>query len=96
MWEHVEGDLDIYITQDGHCVSLCKVLEAEILNYEQGNPLRWVRHRPTVCPPRRRLPARAVSARQLPTRRPSACLMDMNKRISSLLIFPQLSSVYHP
>ncbi len=36
MWGHVKGDLDVYITQDGHCVSLRKVLEAEILNYEQG------------------------------------------------------------
>jgi hypothetical protein len=38
VWEHVKGDLDIYITQDGHGVSLRKVLEAEILNYEQGEP----------------------------------------------------------
>ena len=38
VWEHVEGDLDIYITQDGHGVSLRKVLEAEIRNYEQGEP----------------------------------------------------------
>ncbi len=34
---HVKGDLDIYITQDGHGMSLRKVLEAEILNYEQGD-----------------------------------------------------------
>jgi hypothetical protein len=40
VWEHVKGDLDIYITQDGHGVSLRKVLEAEILNYEQGEPTK--------------------------------------------------------
>jgi hypothetical protein len=40
VWGHVKGDLDIYITQDGHSVSLCKVLEAEILNYEQGEPTK--------------------------------------------------------
>ncbi len=34
------SDLDIYITQDGHGVSLRKVLEAEILNYEQGEPTK--------------------------------------------------------
>ncbi len=33
VWEHVEGELDMYFTQDGHCVSLRKVLEAEIGNY---------------------------------------------------------------
>ncbi len=38
VWDHVKGELDIYITQDGHGVSLRKVLEAEILNYEQGEP----------------------------------------------------------
>ncbi len=38
MWEHVKGDLDIYITHDRHCVSLRRVLEAGILNYEQGQP----------------------------------------------------------
>ncbi len=38
VWEHVKGDLDVYITQDpdGHGVSLRKALEAEILTYEQG------------------------------------------------------------
>jgi hypothetical protein len=40
VWGHVKGDLDIYITQDGHCVSLRKVLEVEILNYEQGEPTK--------------------------------------------------------
>jgi hypothetical protein len=40
VWGHVKGDLDIYITQDGHCVSLHKVLEAEILNYVQGEPTK--------------------------------------------------------
>ena len=40
VWGHVKGDLDIYITQDGHGVSLRKVLEAEILNYEQGEPTK--------------------------------------------------------
>ncbi len=40
VWDHVTGDLDIYITQDGHGVSLRKVLEAEILNYEQGEPTK--------------------------------------------------------
>ncbi len=40
VWGHVKGDLDIYITQDGHDVSLRKVLEAEILNYEQGEPTK--------------------------------------------------------
>ncbi len=34
VWEHVKGDLDIYITQDWHCVSLRTALE--ILNNEQG------------------------------------------------------------
>ncbi len=33
VWEHVKDDLDIYITQDWHGVSLRKALEAEILNY---------------------------------------------------------------
>ena len=32
VWEHVEGDLKIYIRQDGNGVSLRKVLEAEIRN----------------------------------------------------------------
>jgi hypothetical protein len=39
VWEHVLGDLGLYITQesqDGHAVSLSKVLE--IRNYEQGEP----------------------------------------------------------
>jgi hypothetical protein len=43
VWEHVKGDLDIYITQDGHGVSLRKALEAEILNYEQGEPTKKAR-----------------------------------------------------
>ncbi len=34
VWEHVTSDLDVYITLDGHGVSLGKVLEAEILNNE--------------------------------------------------------------
>ena len=46
VWEQVEGDLDIYITQDGHGVSLRKVLEAEILNYEQGEPTKKARVTP--------------------------------------------------
>ena len=36
MWEHVEGDLEIYITQGGDGVSLRKVLEAEIRNYARA------------------------------------------------------------
>ena len=43
VWEHVKGDLDIYITQDGHGVSLRRALEAEILNYEQGEPTKKAR-----------------------------------------------------
>ncbi len=46
VWGHVKGDLDIYITQDGHGVSLRKVLEAEILNYEQGEPTKKVQALP--------------------------------------------------
>ena len=46
VWEHVEGDLDIYITQDGHGVSLRKVLEAEIGNYERGEPTKKARVTP--------------------------------------------------
>jgi hypothetical protein len=46
VWEHVKGDLDIYITHDGHGVSLRKVLEAEILNYEQGEPTKKARVTP--------------------------------------------------
>jgi len=46
VWEHVKGDLDIYITQDGHGVSLRRVLEAEILNYEQGEPTKKARVTP--------------------------------------------------
>ena len=40
VWERVQGDLDIYIVQDGHGVSLRKVLEMEILDYEQGEPTK--------------------------------------------------------
>jgi hypothetical protein len=47
VWEHVTGDLDIYIMQDGHGVSLRKVLEAEILNYEQGEPTKKARVTPS-------------------------------------------------
>ena len=46
VWEHVSGDLDLYITQDGHGVSLRKVLEAEIRNYEQGEPSKKARVTP--------------------------------------------------
>jgi hypothetical protein len=42
-WKHVAGDLDLYITQDGHDVSLRKVLEAEISFYEQGEPFKKAR-----------------------------------------------------
>ncbi len=35
--------LDIYITQDGHCVSLRRALEAELFNYEQGEPTKKAR-----------------------------------------------------
>ncbi len=35
-----KGDLDIYIPQDCPCVSLRRVMEAEILNYEQGEPTK--------------------------------------------------------
>jgi len=54
VWEHVKGDLDIYITQDGHGVSLRKVLEAEILNYEQGEPTKKAH----VTPAGRKVPPR--------------------------------------
>jgi hypothetical protein len=40
VWGHVKGDLDIYIPQDCPGVSLHRVLEAEILNYEQGEPTK--------------------------------------------------------
>ena len=46
VWEHVEGELDMYITQDGHGASLRKVLEAEIGNYEQGEPTKKARVTP--------------------------------------------------
>ena len=46
VWEHVEGELDMYITQDGHGVSLRKVLEAEIGNYERGEPTKKARVTP--------------------------------------------------
>ena len=49
MWEHVEGDLEIYITQDGHGVSLRKVLEAEIRNYARA--ARAALPRRTPAPP---------------------------------------------
>ncbi len=34
VWDHVKGDLNIYITQDGHGASLRTALETEIFNYE--------------------------------------------------------------
>ncbi len=40
------GELDMYITQDGHGLSLRKVLEVEIRNKEQGEPTKKARVTP--------------------------------------------------
>ena len=37
----VQGNLDIYITQDGHGVSLRKVLEMEILEHDDFGKCDW-------------------------------------------------------
>ena len=47
VWESCVGDMNVYVTHDGHGVSLRSVLEMEILNYEQGAPTKGSRVEPS-------------------------------------------------
>ena len=47
VWEQCVGDMKVYVTNDGHGVSLRSVLEMEILNFEQGVPTQARRVEPS-------------------------------------------------
>ena len=47
VWDHVMEDLEILATSHGHRVNLRKVIETEILNYEQGLPTPERQQRPS-------------------------------------------------
>jgi hypothetical protein len=76
VWEHVTGDLDLYITQKGTASlslreppALRKVLEAKIRNYEQGEPSKKVR----VTPAGRKLTVNIIDTKHTASEGYPAC-----------------------